>query len=434
MMKRCDVVIIGGGLTGLSAAYHLSKRGRDVILVEKDQEVGGLVSSWDMEGYKIEKFYHHISKNDVFLVDLLEDLGIKEKLKWKHGSVGYYYENEVYKMDTPLDLLRFKGLNFIDMIRIAFIVLWVKLKKDYSDLDEISARDWLIEKSGENGYNNFFKPLLKGKFGKNLGDVSAAWLFGRIKFRSKRSFSGEKLGYLDHGFHEFIERLSTGIENNGGKIIKDTTVKEIKTKDGKVVGIYTSRGEIVAVNVVSTIPPKELLKLCRFPIEFEDAIEKIKYQRTLCALLGLETNLLEKVYWLNIKSEKVPFGAIIEHSNFHNATEYNGIHLVYVVSYVQDEKDELWKSKDEEIISVYINSLEKTFPHFSKNSVKWWRLAREVYSAPIYEKGYLKDIKNIKSPIEGLYVTGMFMTYPERSMDESLKLGRDIAFKIVKEG
>ncbi|MFQ5975603.1 MAG: NAD(P)/FAD-dependent oxidoreductase [Candidatus Hydrothermarchaeales archaeon] len=432
-MKRCDVVIIGGGLTGLSAAYHLSKRGRDVILVEKDMEVGGLVSSWDLEGYKIEKFYHHISKNDVFLVDLLEDLGIKEKLKWKHGSVGYYYENNVYKMDTPLDILRFKGLNFIDMIRIAFIVLWVKLKKDYSDLDEISARDWLIEKSGERGYNNFFRPLLKGKFGKNLKDVSAAWLFGRIKFRSRRSISGEKLGYMDHGFSEFIERLYIEIENNGGKIFKDTTIKEIKAEDGRVSGVSTTSGEIIATNVISTIPPKELLKICSFPTKFGDMLKKIKYQRTICALLGLETNLLEKVYWLNIKSETLPFGAIIEHTNFHNIPGYGRDHLVYVVSYVQEDKDELWEKKDEDIISDFVKGLEQAFPGFSKSSVKWWRLARGIYSAPIYRKGYLKDIREIRSPIKGLYITGMFMTYPERSMNGSLELGKEMAFRLDNE-
>ncbi len=123
------------------------------------------------------------------------------------GSVGYYYEGKVYKMDTPVEILKFKGLNLADILRIALVVLQVKVKRDYSDLDEISAKDWLVKKSGKSAYNNFFAPLLKSKFGKNLDEVSAAWLFSRIKFRSNRSFSGEKLGYMEFGFHELIKKM-----------------------------------------------------------------------------------------------------------------------------------------------------------------------------------------------------------------------------------
>lgn len=429
-MEECDVAIIGGGLTGLSAAYYLSKEGKKVIVLEKNEEVAGLVSSWDLGSYKIEKFYHHISKNDNFFIHFLKTLGIEKRLEWKVGSVGYYYEGKVYKMDTPVEILKFKGLNLADILRIALVVLQVKVKRDYSDLDEISAKDWLVKKSGKSAYNNFFAPLLKSKFGKNLDKVSAAWLFSRIKFRSNRSFSGEKLGYMEFGFHELIEKMCEEIEKNDGRILTNFKVDKIQMENGRVSGLESPSEDISTSNVISTIPPKELLNICKLPKEYENRLRKIEYQHTICALFGLSKNLLEKVYWLNIKSDTLPFGAIIEHTNFHYISEYSGDHLVYVVSYVQDENDELWNKNNDEIISVFINGLGDAFPNFERESVIWWRLARGKYTAPIYKKGYHTHISELDSPINGLYITGMFLMYPERTMNDALKLGKEIASKL----
>lgn len=426
-----DVAIIGGGVTGLSAAYNLSKAGKKVVVLEKDEYLGGLVSSWDIGGYKIEKFYHHLSKNDAYFFNFLKELKIDKSLKWKLGSVGYYYDNKVYKLDTPIDILKFKGLNLIDTLRIGFIVLWIKLTRDYSDLDDIQAKEWLIKMGGRRVYDNFFKPLLKSKFGKNMDEVSAAWLFGRLKWRSRRSLSGEKLGYMEHGFHEFIDKLCKEIKKNDGKIFTGTEVKSIKINDGAVSGVTTSTQNIAIENVISTIPPKELIKLCEFPEDFRKKLENIKYQRTICALFGLNEKLLDKVYWLNIKSKTLPFGALIEHTNFHNIPEYKEDHIVYAVAYVQSGEDELWRMTDEELISTFIEGLKAMFPHFSRNSVNWWRLAKGVYSSPIYKRGYLKDIGKINSPINGLHITGMFMMYPERSMEGSVKFGREIAMEVI---
>ncbi len=164
--------------------------------------------------------------------------------------------------------------------------------------------------------------------------------------------------------------------------------------------------------------------------EYENRLRKIEYQRTICALFGLSKNLLEKVYWLNIKSDTLPFGAIIEHTNFHYIPGYSRDHLVYVVSYVQDKNDELWNKNNEEIISVFINGLEDAFPKFERESVIWWRLARGKYTAPIYKKGYHTHISELDSPINGLYITGMFLMYPERTMNDALKLGKEIASKL----
>ena len=71
IMKIC---IIGGGLTGLTAAYALSGR-HDIDLFEKTSAPGGCLSSYQVGNYWIEKYYHHCFSGDKALISLFDKSG-----------------------------------------------------------------------------------------------------------------------------------------------------------------------------------------------------------------------------------------------------------------------------------------------------------------------------------------------------------------------
>jgi protoporphyrinogen oxidase len=148
----------------------------------------------------------------------------------------------------------------------------------------------------------------------------------------------------------------------------------------------------------------------------------ISYQGTACVLFGLREKVMDDIYWLNIKDD-VPFGAVIEHTNFIPESDY-GERLMYVTSYFQNPESVLWKKSNNEVVELYLKGLEKLFPGFRKN-VKWWRLRRDVDTAPVYEVGYGKKLLPYKTKIIGLYLAGMFSeaNYPERSMNGSVVAG-----------
>ena len=131
---------------------------------------------------------------------------------------------------------------------------------------------------------------------------------------------------------------------------------------------------------------------------------------------------MDDIYWLNIK-EDVPFGAVIEHTNFIPFSDY-GERLIYVTSYFQDPDSILWRSNDKEILELYLSGLELLFPGF-RTKVKWGRLRRDIDTAPVYEVGYGKKVLPYKTAIKGLYLAGMFSeaNYPERSINGSVKAG-----------
>jgi len=426
-MSDYDVIIIGGGLSGLSSAYFLSENGFSVLVVEKEKELGGLCGSYKIGEYYIEKFYHHAFPSDNTMKEILKELKIENLLECKNASIGFYIDKKVYKLDTVTDILNYP-LGLIDKIKLGSIILKIKTKKNFYNLDNISARDWLIKNGGNKLYKDFFLPLLRGKYGDMINETSAAWFLERIKLRSSRSLKGEKLCYMKYGFKTLIEKFEEKITENDGKIITNTEVTGIKSKNENRLDILYSSKKSEAKNVISTIPPQGLIKICNLSKTFMKRLQRIKYQGTICALFGLKKQL-QDVYWLNIKSNKFPFAGIIEHTNFYNNSEYKD-HLVYATSYIQNENDPIWNKSNVNIAQSFINGLKKMFPNFNKNEINWWEIQKNKYTAPVYSIGYLSNMPKFKTPIKGLYITGMSLTF-DRTMERSLKAGKECAFEII---
>ncbi|MDO9097913.1 MAG: NAD(P)/FAD-dependent oxidoreductase [Candidatus Methanoperedens sp.] len=416
-------VIIGGGLAGLAAAYKLAG-GDEIILIEKEPELGGMASSYDINApyfntgtYHIEKYYHHIFSSDKELIALIDELDLSKKLEWLKGTTGYYFDGKIYPMNTPIEIL--KALPLLDVIGLTWLVLKAKGIKDTAPFDDITAKQWILDTAGESVYNNFFLPLLQSKFGDNKERVSAAWLLGRVRIRSNRGAKGERLGYMRGGFQALIEKMTESVRKKGG-IIKQGNVSRIEVKDGSVLGVNADGEFIKCDRIISTAAPHILEKIIDTKLLGLDM--NISYQGTACALFGMKEKIMDDVYWLNIK-DNVPFGAVIEHTNFIPKSDY-GEHLMYVTSYFQNPDSVLWKSSDDEVIELYLKGLERLFPEF-RNKVKWWRLRRDIDTAPVYEVGYGKKILPYETKIKGLYLAGMFSeaNYPERSMNGSIKAG-----------
>ncbi len=79
-------VVIGGGIYGLTKAYLLCKQGKEVILFEKTDRLGGLARTTEIDGKRIEVYYHHYDAGDKYLFHLCKELGIE--IEWFHAKCG----------------------------------------------------------------------------------------------------------------------------------------------------------------------------------------------------------------------------------------------------------------------------------------------------------------------------------------------------------
>src|SRR5512138_1541832 len=102
--------IIGGGLTGLAAAHALAGE-HEIQLYEKQPRLGGCLSSYDVNGYSIERYYHHCFSGDTRLFALLRDLGLFDRLEWRNGTTGSLSGGNLYPLNTPLEILRYPELS-----------------------------------------------------------------------------------------------------------------------------------------------------------------------------------------------------------------------------------------------------------------------------------------------------------------------------------
>ena len=306
--------ILGGGLCGLVAANALAEK-HDVVLFEKMPYLGGCLSSYHIDDYWIERYYHHCFSGDSQLFALIRELGLSDKLEWREGSTGYFSGDTLYPLTTPLEILRWPELSLIDKAKLALLTRKAK-KTDPLTLDDIPAETYILEHLGPRIYASFFEPLLRSKFGKNRSKVSAAWLISRIAIRSNRGVGGEHLGYLNGGFHQIIDRLEKSIVSKGGKINLQTPVTSL-SGNGRS---WQVNGESVDV-VISTIPPQELGNLSGI------AMPEIPYQGAACMTMGIERDVCKGVYWTNMKAEG-PYGAVVAHTNFIPHERY-GEHIVY---------------------------------------------------------------------------------------------------------
>jgi len=396
--------IIGGGLTGLVAAHALSER-YEVDILEKMPFLGGCLSSYSINDYWIERYYHHCFSTDTHLFALIDKLGLSEKLEWKTGTTGYYAKKKIYALNTPKEILLYPELSIVDKAKLAYLTLKAK-KADLTALDNIPAERYIIEHLGENIYTSFFEPLLKSKFGGQRKQVSAAWLMSRIAIRSNRGVTGEHLGYLNGGFHLLIDALLQSIERNGGKIRKQQPVSSISQKNGS----WTINDNCYDA-VISTIPPQELER-AGGPM-----MQPIPYQGAACMTLAMDREVTQGIYWLNMK-DAAPYGAVVTHTNFIEKERY-GEHIVYLASYFSGT---IPAQLDRRMLDDFCNRFS-----VATTEIHWHKMAIDTLAGPVYTTGYRSLIPAYEQ--KGLYLAGMFSqpNYPERSMEGSIRAGQDVA-------
>ena len=401
--------IIGGGLSGLVAAHSLAKE-HDIVLFETMPYLGGCLSSYHIDEYWIERYYHHCFSDDQALFALLHELGLQDKLEWRQGSTGYYSGGTLYPLTTPLQILRWPELSLIDKAKLALLTRQAK-KIDPHSLDDITAETYILEYLGPRIYASFFEPLLRSKFGKNRSKVSAAWLISRIAIRSNRGVSGERLGYINGGFHQIIDGLEASVVKKGGRILLQTPVTSIS---GQAHRWKVNDEDVDAI--ISTIPPQELEKLSGL------SMPDIPYQGAACMTLGTERDVCKGVYWTNMKGEG-PYGAVVAHTNFIPKERY-GEHIVYLASYFSGTVPPRLDQKMKEDFCSRFGLAEQ--------EIHWSRITVDPWAGPVYTTGYRSLIPAYER--HGMYLAGMFSdeNYPERSMEGSILAGNRIAACIMR--
>ena len=237
--ETMKIGIIGAGYSGLSIAKELEKNGQEVTLFEKNRYVGGMVDTVSIYETRLEKYYRHIFKSDKEAISLIEEMGLKNELIWPATKMGYLSNRKIYEFGTPISLLKFKELNFIQKLRFGFNVIHIKLINDYKK----TAESWLKSRIGEKVYSKIWEPLLLSKFGEKKSQVSMAWLWGKIKLRSTSSTKdGEQLGYIEGSYQKLTDNFYKYLIDRKVKINLNAKITNVEKENGKYAVKYEENG------------------------------------------------------------------------------------------------------------------------------------------------------------------------------------------------
>jgi protoporphyrinogen oxidase len=430
---RGSVIIIGAGFTGLAAAYELTRRGIPVIVLEKDSRIGGLAGSFEIDGCKIEKFYHHLFNNDQYIIELIEELGCQERLSFRPTETAIYLDNKFFKLSTPLDLLRFGALNILDRIRLGLLVLKARRIKNWRELDALTAEEWLIKLCGRKVYSTVWEPLLRGKFGPYSKEISVTWIWNKLVLRggSRDKAGCETLGYYRGGFGALAETIAEKIKLAGGIIQTSAPAEAIVVQNGRIKGVKTATGVIGAEAVIATpaLPIIADLLSPHVSGEYLNQLSAVKYLANMCLVLELN-NSLSNFYWLNVAEPDFPFVGVIEHTNFQLPKDYGGRHIVYLSKYLEDT-NKMYHMNPQQIAEMSLPYIKRMFPNFDSSWVHRYYVWKTLYAQPVVGRWYGQTIVPNRTPIEGFYIATMAQIYPEdRGANYAIREGRRIA-KIV---
>jgi len=390
-------------------------------------------------GGRLEAFYHHLFSTDTTIVRLIEELGLGSQMTWRESKVGFYHGGKLYDFVTPVDLLKFSPVPFLDRIRMGLAAVYLRRQQDGTRYESITAAEWVKRYMGKGAYDAVWGPLLRGKFGDAYDQLAMVWLWNKIYLRFSSRKGGpmqrEQLGYLLGSFGVYIDELARRLQaSDQAEVHTGRGVQEVVVEGGRARGLLLADGERVDCDaVIACMPAHVFGKLApQLPADYQEKLTGTRWQSAMCYVMALKHSL-SPIYWLNISDDEIPFIAAIEHTNFIERERYGGHHVVYLSNYLAPDHPYLGMEIDE-IEREYLPHLMKINPAFTPDWIAERWLFKGPYAQPIVTVGYREKIPGHRTPIAGLYLATMSQIYPEdRGQNYSIKMGELVARMAVED-
>jgi protoporphyrinogen oxidase len=432
------VVVVGGGLAGLAAAYDLVRAGRQVTVLEGAPQFGGLASSFRLEGVPVERFYHFICRTDDHLTGLVRELGLGDRLHWRATSTAFYFDGRYYPFGTPFDLLRFSAVPWAQRLRFGLHVVRSRQRSQWRELDRIPAKEWLIRHVGARAYEVIWHPLLKVKFGDDHDRISAAWIWHRIwrvAQSRRRLWERESFGYLEHGSATIVDALVEWLRSQpNARLVTGARVHPIGLRGDRITEVCTDEERFPCDDVISTValPALDRLVPDRRDAYFEK-VREVRYIGVVCALLSLHRPFSPH-FWTNINDPRVSFNGVIEQTNLNENLRAAGLHVLYVPFYLPTDEPR-YTAPDDSLLEEYAEMLRFVQPAFRRDWIKEWHVFRTPYAQALFVTDFARLMPEHRSSIPNLYVTDSTQFYPEdRTLSAAIEQGRKVARMIVAGG
>jgi protoporphyrinogen oxidase len=422
--------ILGGGLSGLCLARLLHEKGEEVVVLEAEQDYGGLCRSKTSNGFTFDTGGSHIifSRDEEVLAFMRRMISENEqrnnrntKIFYKGRYVKYPFENGL--SDLPVEDRYFCINEFIKML-IAIEKGEVK--------PPVNFREWIIYTFGNGIADCYMIPYNEKIWNFPTGKMSLHWVDGRIPRPPvedviKSAIGIETEGYthqsvfsypVDGGIETLVRAIARPVKN---KIKTGFIVSSIK-KRGSTWEISNGTEVVHADRCICTMPVQHLLScLNAVPARVKKAARALKYNSLVCVNIGIKGEV-PPISWLYIPEIALGLTNRISFpSNYsrHVAPEGCGAVLAEITHLPGDEVSRM---SDEELTGHVVTTLEK-MQLVDRSRIVYTSVERQPFAYVVYDLEYLKNIAIIKEYCAAVAIPliGRFAQFEYLNMDGCIR-------------
>jgi protoporphyrinogen oxidase len=340
-MTKKRVIILGAGLSGLSAAWHLQKKGMEAIILEKESEVGGLCRSKKLNGFIFDYDGHLLHFRHSYTFDLVQRL-LKNNLI-EHRRNAWVYSHNIFTRypfqgnlyGLPPAIAKECLLGFIEAYENGRYA-----KKNPTFLD------WINQTFGKGIARHFMVPYNTKFWTLPPQKLTCEWLDGFIPVPSlsqlvegtvkenKKTYGyNAKFWYPKNGgisqLPLSLARQIKHVHTNSPVIEIDPFKKEIKTAKG-----HKEKFDYL----ISTIPLPELPAIIKdMPVGISEKCKRLRWNSIFNLNLGVDRNDIQDRHWIYLPEKDICFFRVGFFHNFsQNLTPPNRSSFYVEVSYSKD--------------------------------------------------------------------------------------------------
>ncbi|HEX6310922.1 MAG TPA: NAD(P)/FAD-dependent oxidoreductase [Acidimicrobiia bacterium] len=413
-----NVVIVGAGPAGLTAAYMLTKRGVTSTVLESDSIVGGISRTTERDGWRFDIGGHRFFTKVQPVEDLwFEILGPDEFLRRPRLS-RIYYRGKFY--DYPISAMNaLRNLGPVEAARCVLSYLWVRIRppKDKSTLEGFVA-----SRFGWRLYRHFFKTQSEKVWGVPCTEIQADWGAQRIKnlslFRAvwealkpkavrKKAEKAkqvtsliEEFNYPKFGPGQMWERCTELVTAKGTKVTFNSVVTRVHHEGGRAVAVTAETDGVPTryecTHVVSSMPIGALLRAMDPPVppEIEASADALRYRDFITVALVLPEEAGFPDNWIYINDATVEVGRI---QNFGRWSPYlvkDGRTCLGLEFFV-NEGDRMWTKADEDLIEQGKRELVEIGLLDDPSRVEAGYVVRMPKAYPMYDAVYKENVERL---------------------------------------
>ncbi len=407
-------VVIGGGPSGLTAAYKLAKHGLHSVVLEKRDRVGGISRTETYKGYRFDigghRFFTKVPQVQHLWYEVLGDEFIKVPRLSR-----IYYKGKFFSY--PLEPLN-AVVNLGILQSLLIIYSYLKVKICPLPIEE-NFEQWVTNRFGESLYKTFFKSYTEKVWGIDCTQISADWAAQRIKGLSLKQailnalFGSNNTKTLIKEFDYPIlgpgmmwERFQEKLNAQGSPVLLNTEVIKVERKEKRITRIIAKQGnktfEITGDQFINTMPITVLMhKLDPLPPEnILKAARSLKYRDFLIVPIVINQEHLFPDNWIYIHSPKFQVGRIQNFKNWSLQMVPDLRKTCVGMEYFCSEGDDLWEMEDQGLIRLASEEIVNLGLLDDIRKVEDGTVIREKKAYPVYDSEYQQHLQVIQDYID----------------------------------